>query len=432
MRLSYPRLAGYALGAFGTGVFSTVPTVLLLFFCTEILGMPPALAGLVVFLPKLWALVWDPIVGIWSDRTSSRLGRRRPFLLAGGILVSALFLALFAWPYPAGEAAFPWVAAIYFILASAYSLFAVPFIAVPAEISVQPAERERVTAWRIGFGMIGTLIGAGIAPMLVHAFGGGRAGYAAMALVVAAICSAGMFSAFLTTPSTTGVPASSPAPLRRSLQVLLADRAFRRLTAAYILQLTGMGVISAITPYWIVQVAGRGEDGVGAALGLMLIVTVLYTPLWAWAIRRFGAGNAIAAAAFLCGAGTLGFLLVPAGSMAGGLLLYALIGLPFAGIQVGPFALAAHLTHAAAEASGNRDEGLFTGAWTASEKLGLALGPGVVGLGLALVGFQSGSPVQSPEAIKGITWLLAILPTLFLWASLLLLRPNCQFKEALA
>src|SRR5258708_39871365 len=96
MRLSYPRLTGYALGAFGTGVFSTVPTVLLLYFCTETLAMPPALAAAAVFLPKLWAVVWDPMVGIWSDRTRTRIGRRRPFLLAGGAGVSLAFLALFA------------------------------------------------------------------------------------------------------------------------------------------------------------------------------------------------------------------------------------------------------------------------------------------------------------------------------------------------
>lgn len=432
MRLSYPRLASYALGAFGTGVFSTVPTVLLLYFCTETLAIPPSLAAIAVFLPKAWAVVWDPAVGIWSDRTRSRLGRRRPFLLAGGVSVSLTFLTLFAWPYPSGASAFPYVAAIYFLLANAYSLFAVPFIAVPAEISDDPAERERVTAWRIGCGMVGVLIGAGLAPMLVRAGGSGRDGYLFMALIVAAVCGVGMLSAFFATPSTTGAEIPKPTPLRDAIPVLRANRPFQKLAAAYVLQLTGVGLASAITPYWIVNVAARSEADVGVALGLMLLVTIASTPVWAWVVRRFGARPAIAAAALLHGMTTLGFLVVPPGSPVAALVVYALMGFPFAGVQIGPFALAAHLTHEAAQVSGVRREGLFTGLWTASEKLGLALGPGVAGLGLALVGFQARAPAQSPAALHGLTTLIAVGPAFFLWLSLPLLWTRPARVEAFA
>lgn len=422
MRLSYPRLMGYAFGAFGTGVFATVPTVLLLYFCTENLKMAPALAATVVLLPKLWALVWDPAVGLWSDRAQTAIGRRRPFLLAGSIGVPLAFLALFAWPYPLGNAAFPWVALIYFLLTNAYSLFAVPFTAVPAEISEEAAERERVAAWRIGCAMIGTLIGAGLAPILVRAGGSGREGYLFMAVVVSLICCAGMFAAFFATPSATGTRAAQASTWRQVIPILRAERPFRRLAMAYVLQLTGVGIVSALTPYWIVQVAGRTEDGVGTALGIMLSVTIISTPLWALVVRRFGARRSISAAAFLFGAATLGFLAVPPVPVLPSLLLYALIGFPFAGLQVGPFALAAHLTHAAGEARGGNRAGLFTGVWTASEKLGLALGPGVAGLGLAVVGFQSGLPVQSQEALRGLSVLLAAAPSVFVWASLALVR----------
>jgi glycoside/pentoside/hexuronide:cation symporter, GPH family len=422
MRLSIPRLAGYALGAFGTGVFSTVPTVLLLYFCTETLKMPPALAGTAVFLPKVWAVVCDPAIGVWSDRTQTRIGRRRPFLLAGAIGVSAAFLALFAWPYASGRDAFAPVALIYFILANAYSLFAVPFVSVPAEISPDPAERERVTAWRIGFAMVGVLIGAGLAPLLVQQGGGGRGGYLFMALVVSAICGAGMLSAFLATPSKLGAAETKAAPLSEALPALLANRAFLKLIASYVLQLTGVGIISALAPYWITQVARRSEGDVGLALGLLLLVTILATPLWALIMRRVGARPTIAAAAFLYGLATLAFLALPEHpSPVAAYAVYALIGAPFAGIQVGPFALAAHLIHEAAEVSGERREGLFTGLWTAGEKVGLALGPGAAGFGLMLIGFQSGAGLQSPRTLSGLTFLIATGPTVFLWLSLILL-----------
>ena len=91
-------LLAYAAGSFGTGVFSTVPTVLLLFFCTEVLGIAASWAAALVFAPKVWAIVWDPFVGAWSDRTSGRFGRRRPFLLAGALGVALAFVAVFTPP----------------------------------------------------------------------------------------------------------------------------------------------------------------------------------------------------------------------------------------------------------------------------------------------------------------------------------------------
>jgi GPH family glycoside/pentoside/hexuronide:cation symporter len=429
MRLTYPRLGAYALGAFGTGVFSTVPTVLLLFFCTETLKMPPALAGIAVFLPKIWSLVWDPAVGAWSDRTRSPIGRRRPFLLAGAVGVSLAFVALFAWPYASGKGAFAAVALIYFALANCYSLFAVPFVSVPAEISPDPAERERVTAWRIGFAMVGVLIGAGLAPILVQAGGGGRRGYVFMALIVGAICGAGMLSAFLATPSKLGVGEPEAPNLGEALKALFANRPFLKLIAAYVVQLTGVGLISAIAPYWIVDVARRSEGQVGLALGSLLLVTILATPVWAVVMRRIGARATIMAAAALYGLATLSFLVLPPHPST--LLtfgVYALIGIPFAGIQIGPFALAAHMIHASAESSGVRREGLFTGLWTAGEKVGLALGPGAAGFGLMLVGFQSGG-VQTPATLRGINILIGVGPTLLLWLGLLLLVGKTAPKD---
>jgi len=423
-RLPFPRLVGYALGAFGTGVFSTVPTVLLLYFCTETLRISPVLAGLAVFLPKAWALVWDPFVGVWSDRTRTRIGRRRPFMLAGAIGVSLAFVALFSWPYPRGFPAFVLVSLIYFALANAYSLFAVPFIAVPAEISPSPAERERVTAWRIGLAMVGVLIGAGLAPMLVEWGGGGRAGYRVMALVVAGLCGVGMLSTFFATPSRLGGEMSSGAPpsLAQCFAALRRSPAFLKLALAYVIQLTGIGLISALTPYWIVTVAGRNAGDSGLALGVMLIATILSTPIWAWAMRRVGARGGIAVAAALYGLATLSFLALPIHGGPWIFAVYGLIGIPFAGLQVGPFALAAHLIHDAAERLDARQEGLFTGLWTAGEKLGLALGPGMAGLGLATIGFVSGAGTNTPAVAGHLTWLIAGGPTAFLWASLLFLR----------
>lgn len=418
--LSGRRLVFYALGGFGTGVLTTVPAVLLLYFCTEVLAMPAGLAALAVLLPKLWAILWDPMVGAWSDQTRSRLGRRRPFILAGTIGVPIFFLLLFGWPYPQGAAAFPPVLLLYLLMTSCYSIFAVPFVAVPAEASDDQAVREQITGWRIGFAMVGVFTGAAAGPAIAAAAGGGRHGYQVMAAVIGALCAVALASSFLATPSYFG---ASPADTRRRvpfrLQAIAEGAArFWRLTAVYLLQLLGVGAITALTPYWIVHVAGRAEGDAGLALGAMFLMTIVTVPLWMAAIRRWGADRALMASAAMFGGAALLLALPGGGPM---LAAYAALGIPFAGIQVAAFALVAHAIHAL---PGER-EGLFTGIWTAGEKSGLAVGAALAGFGLQLGGFVSAAPEQAAGTVQSLRWLIALGPMACMGFSMALL-----WKEA--
>lgn len=418
-RLPILRLLGYSLGSFGTGVFSTVPAVLLLYFCTQILAIPAQYAALVVFLPKAWAIFWDPFVGIWSDQTRTKLGRRRPFLLAGGLGIILSFVALFAWPHPNGMPAMWTTALFYFCLATTYSLFAVPYVAFPAEASSLAAERERIVAWRIGFAMIGALIGSALAPLLVGWSGGGRHGYAVMSVVVAAICAFGMAAAYFSVPShPSGVVDPPPFAWRRMQRVLLENPDFLKLGLAYVLQLTAVGVLSALAPYWVVFTLGRPEGETGLLLGVMLLATIASTPAWAALVRALGGRAAIAVAVVLYVVGSLGSIVGAGGHVAVPFAVMAVIGVAFGGLQVAPFALAAHLVNQHGFRTGERQEGLMTGLWTAGEKLGLALGPAVAGVGLAVTGFVSGATVQDTATGDHIAWLMGIAPAIFALLSL--------------
>ncbi|WP_161956877.1 MFS transporter [Sphingosinithalassobacter portus] len=416
--LTGPRLGFWALGGFGTGVINTVPAALLLYFCTEILAISPGLAALAVLLPKLSAILWDPIVGGWSDNTRSRMGRRRPFILAGTIGVPLFFILLFSWPYPQGDAAFLPVMLFYLLMTSAYSLFAVPFVAVPAEASPDPVVRERITGWRIGFAMIGVFFGAAAGPFIAEQVGGGRGGYVVMSIVIAAMCLFALTSTFFATPSHFVAPPSgdvAPARARfRAGALIRGAGRFWMLTAVYILQLIGIGAVTALTPYWMVQLAGHSAGETGTALGAMFLATIVTVPLWMRGIARWGANRALIAAAAMFGGAALLLSMPDRVPM---LPIYVALGVPFAGIQVAAFALVAHAIHAIPDDR----EGLFTGIWTAGEKSGLALGAALSGLGLQLGGFISAAPTQSTEAVETLRWLIAAGPLACMVLSLALL-----------
>src|SRR5215203_7537082 len=148
-RLTRGTHVGYALGSIGTAAFGTVPGLLLLFYLTDVLGVAAGIAGLVIFLPKAWDVVLNPWIGSRSDRTESRWGPRRPWMLSGGVTLPLLFVLIFVGPgAPPGLAA-GWVAVAFLLAATAYGCFQVPYVAQPAEITDDPGERSTPMSSRV-------------------------------------------------------------------------------------------------------------------------------------------------------------------------------------------------------------------------------------------------------------------------------------------
>jgi len=422
-RLPTRAVLGFGLGSLGAGVYSTVPTVLLLFYCTEILRLHPALAATIVFVPKAWAVLWDPLVGLWSDGSRSSRGRRAPFILAGTLGVAVTFALLFNAPQAGHQVTVTYVMVVYFLMATAYSLFAVPYVAIPAEISRVAAERERLMLWRMVFAMLGVLVGAGVAPHLVELAGGGRRGYGAMAIVVAAACGLAMFVTFLTVRKHhAGDRGGGPGrnAVSAGIRRILGNRDYLRLWFSYVLCTSGASLFLAMVPYFVVHVMRHDEGDAGTALFALLIGTIVALPLWSKLLRAWGGWPAYGLAMLGYAAVAAGFAWLPAGvPLATIVPAFFLLGVPFAGLQLLPFTLLAHLAHDDAQ-KGARQEGLYTGIWTAGEKLALAIGPATAGVGLALIGYVSGATTHSPESLSRLQALMALGPALFLLPGLML------------
>ncbi len=421
-------VAGYALGSLGAGVYSTVPTVLLLYFCTEVLAIAPAVAAAILFVPKAWSIVWDPAVGAWSDARRLPHARRADLLLAGALGVTVGFPLLFSVPALGAGATALYMGLAYFALATAYSVFAVPYSTVPAEIRADRLERERLLTWRMAFAMTGVLIGAGVAPHLVELGGGGRAGYAAMSVSVALACGAAMLLAW-TVVRRRDLPVDPRVPVARlmpGVARVLRHRDYLRLWLCYLSATSGVAMFLALSPYVVTRVLGRGEGDAGTALFVLLAGTVLATPLWGLALRRWDGWRLFLVATVAFVAATATFSLVGTGtSFTASLPLYFALGVPFAGLQLLPFTLLAHLAHGAAT-DGLRSEGLFTGLWTAGEKLALALGPAAARLGLAAVGYHAGAATQSGEATSGLLRLVVFGPALLMLPRLLMIATRSR------
>lgn len=414
LTLSRFARAQYAAGSFGTGVYATVPSVLLLFFCTNVLGIGSGTAAAIVLVPKLWSIAWDPLVGRWSDGIVTRYGRRAPYIAAGAVGVAASFFALFSPPAAAGPLLAVWTGGAYFLLTSFYSLFAVPYLAVPAEIDVAEEDRARLVSWRIAAAMAGVLAGSAIAPFLIELAGGGRPGYRVMAAVLAFACVLAMLTPLAMVGRATSGNSARATDGRDPKSFLgLLSRRFVCLVLAYVALLAGLGVISAAIPYLVTVRFARSEGSIGIALGIMLATTIVSVPLWSRAAFALGVLRALGWSLILLA--MLGLCLWPVvrqlGSWPGFLGLMCGLGAVFAGLQVLPYTAATDMIHELAGADGS--EASLMGIWTAAEKIGLALGPAAFGAMMALA-HSNGADAFAVAFIAGGCFLLALLALLLL------------------
>ncbi|KRC46591.1 MULTISPECIES: MFS transporter [unclassified Nocardioides] len=419
-----PRI-GYGAGSVATGAFGTVPGLMLLPYLTDTLAVPALLAGAIVFLPKAWDVVLNPVAGRISDRTVDPRGPRRPWLLRAGFALAACFALLFAAP-DLGSQAFDaaWVLVAFLACATAYAFFQVPYVAMPAEIATTSAERTRLMTWRVAILAFTILLAGASAPAIRDAIGG-RDGYRAMGVVMALLILTGALLAYRgTRAAPIGTVAPGAGTLRDQLRIVAGARDFRVLLTTFVLQALATGCMLAAVDY----VAGDVLERDGAATVLFVCFVgpaLLLTPAWATIGRRTGKRRGYLLASLVLASGAA--LVLPASSGSAVLVYVAvgLVGVGYAGVQVFPMAMLPDVAAVDARRTGSSRIGVYTGVWTAGETLGLALGPGLFAVVLALGGYVSSDAddvLQPDSAVTAITLGFSLLPALLVLLSLLWLR----------
>jgi Na+/melibiose symporter-like transporter len=425
----------YSLGSFVTGSFGTVPGLLLLPYLTDTMAVPAAAAGIIVLVPKAWDVLFNPVAGRLSDADLVRTGSRRRFLLFGGIGVAILFAALFAHPGfggPVPDASY--VVLAFFLCATAYAFFQVPFNALPAELTDSAGERTRLTSVRIGFLAVAILVSGGGAPAITDGIGG-VAGYRVMGVVIGLIVLAATLGVFY---GLRGAPVGSLRPNTVSIRELVRTIAqwgpFRWLLGVYFIQALGIGTVLAAISYFAPHILG--SSGYRTALFVGFVLPALLTmPLWPRLGNRWGklAGFRIATTAFTIG--LVGMLFAQVLPLAVTFVFVACSGVGYAGISVFPLAILPDLISAEEERTGETRAGIAAGVWTASETLGLALGPGIFGLVLQAGNYVSSTTGTAPQPSSAITAILigsSVLPAVLIALGIPLLRRSVLEPQPVA
>jgi glycoside/pentoside/hexuronide:cation symporter, GPH family len=423
-RVTRGAAAGYAAGDLGISIAYFAVGFFFLFYLTDLVGLSPAVAGTVVLIGKLWDGVNDPLIGILVDRTRSRHGRKRAYLLYGAVPFALSFIAL--WWLPAGSAstATAVVATLLSLLfATTYSLVGVPYQALVPVMTADYDERTRLVAYKAVASAIGVIIGGGIALVVTSQAGVEQAlrimaigfGIAIAVTILVAATSTRAHARFDSVPIT-------PVPLQRYLQLLLEPNV-AVLMGYKVLGAVATGVLTASLPYVATHVVGSGSAST-YALAAYTITAAALVPLWSrWSHRidkrRLILVSNVCAAGVLLAVG----LLAGAGSTVLFIAGAALLGTVMSAYLVLPPSLVPDLVDHYEYETGERHEAVFFGLWMTVHQLGLGVAGFVLGLFLTGFGYEAAAEVQDATAVLGVRLAFAIIPGTFLvLAALLLLR----------
>ncbi|MBE3002113.1 MFS transporter [Nocardiopsis sp. HNM0947] len=429
------RLAGYGVGSVGTGVFSALPGLLLLYYLTDVLGVAAGLAGFVIVLPKLWDMLASPLIGAVSDREAVRTGRRFRLMITGALTLPLLFAAVFSAPPMDATGSALWVAAAFVLATTAFSLFQVPYVALPAEISPRRDQRARAMSWRVVCLTLGILAAGGLAPAVVEAAGGGRPGHLAMGLAMGLVLLLAMTTATVTSRWIPSRPGPRPLGPVAAFRAARGNRAFFALCATFSLQSLAVAVMLAGAPY--VATYRLGDYSLTSVMFVCLVgPSLVAVPVWAALARRFGTVRCyLVALASMIVTAVLLYPAIATEAVGPVLAVAGLVGVFYTALQLLPLTLLPETVREDAARSGQAQAGTFTGVWTAVETGAMALGPGLYSVALTVTAFRASDVtqevVQPDTAITGLTAGFTVLPAVLFLVSLPpLLAFRRRFRES--
>jgi len=385
------RIAAFwGLGAFATTTMLNGVSIVLLFFLVNFVKVEPVIAGALLFGSKLFDALIDPPIGILSDRTESRWGRRRPWLLGASFFCGLSFAWLFNVPaFPAMSSVYIWVGGGLLVYTVAYAVFTVPYLAMPGEMTDDYHQRNRIMSWRTIFMTFGNIMGSAVPPGIVAALGGGREAYGQMGIILGMVIFAAMFLTFL---GTAGAKQRPPDP--RPVRILEHVRLLKRnlplivLMGTKVMLYIGLAAFSSVLLFYFSSVLKKDAAAVGAFFGVFSIATILFTPLQLWIAKRAEKRQAYLVCMGAYALGMLSWLAAP-GEPTWMLMARAVwLGAFNAGLFLYGYSMLIDTYAYDFKVTGLRREGFLASAISFVEKFSLAVGPLIIGALLSAMGFN--------------------------------------------
>lgn len=422
-RLPWGTRIAYGLGDFYGGASVTIISLLFLWFLTDTVGLQPLVAGGVLFAGRIADGLVDPALGILTDRTKSRWGRRAPWFLFLSLPAALVYGILWSpAPFSSEGSRAVWYGAVYILSVIVFSSVMTPYAALAPELTPDYDERTRLVAVRMTFSILSGLVAAVVPKLVVDAFersGSRAAGFSIMGWGAGALFGVlWLFLFFFFKGKGLGSPPEKKAGIRESFRGAFSNRSFRLLVLIYLFSFLGTDLLSAAFVYYLNHWL-RAPSLYTPVMAVLLLSAAASLPIHAAVSRRFGkrTGYLAGACAWLAGLGGLASLErgAPEALI---LVLSAFVGIGMGTAYAYPWSMLPETVDVEEAASGRRQEGLYAGVMTFLRQTSSSLA--VLGLGAVLQfsGYVSGAATQPESAARAVRIAVAAGPGLLLAAGL--------------
>ena len=430
MKSRFTKIA-YGVGNMGQAFFFNTVQTFLIFFYTDIARLDPGLVGLAFAISYgIWNAINDPIIGVLSDRTRTRWGRRIPYIMFGTPFTFLLFVLIWSPPLgdhpldnPSHMGIFIYFAIIIALFDLAYTAVSVTYTALFPETFEDLQERTEVSIYRQVAAMVGTALGIAVMPIIVGSFTERFGDLSAWkwAGVILGLVGGGAFGfSLLGSRERKEVSEEAALPFTTALKETFTNRSFLAFVGANLMICYIWSWLSAMVPFFTKYVIGAEEGQMSLIFSGMFITSMAFYPLWRKIALRLGSKRTLVLSVTLFVLFMLSVLVVNDLPQAFVMMLF--VGAANSGITLVRDIVLSDVIDEDELHTDRRREGSYFGVNAFIERLVMVLVGGSISLVLSLSGYNAEWTTQPSTVARGIRLGMGLLPVVALAIFLMVLR----------
>jgi glycoside/pentoside/hexuronide:cation symporter, GPH family len=408
--LTFKEKAGYGLGDTASHFVWDMVGFWLMFFYTDVFGISAIAAGTIMLIARFWDMAIDPIIGVLSDRTNTRWGKFRPYLLFGGVPYAILAILTFTTPNFGEIGKIIYAGATYVLLMTAYATVNLPYSALGAVMTNDTYERAGLNTYRFIAGFAGQFIVTGLALTLAKFFGGGDKahGFQYTVILFAILSLVFFFITFKATKERVRPSKSQVNSVGADLRNLFTNKAWIILALVGIVSFIMFAIQNAAVVYYFKYFIGN-EDNVQLFNVVGTIALIVALPFSKPLAKKFGNRNVFIASSIISGIFFIAIYFPGQHNLVTIYIFNIIAKMAYAPAVPLLWTMIADSADYGEWKTGRRATGLYFSAAVFAQKAGWGIGAALVGVILSLFNYVANT-VQTPTSITGIKLLVSVIP----------------------